>query len=354
MRSRLLVSVIGVPVILVVILWAPVMVLVVALALLSAIAAFELMRCVGVVDSPRKSCVLSNAAILGALCAVFVQYRYDEYYAALIVIYTLLIFAYAVYRAGEIKFQQIMAALFAMYAIPYAFSSFLRLHEMGVHRAYLLLPLLFLPGNDDSAPDSTGADISERAALYYRYTTDDSLQLRRLDESEVDNDAYIECVRTIETITNQLIMDEGELRSDGASGVNFYTLSDNGESLRIMEYYHEWTGDWHNWFTIHIDIDTMDIYYIYYSANVQSNGESYSGLAQEHLQEAGSVLLPELGFSTPASMDEGDDGVWSLQLGRPSGEELGYDVICNIYEDAAPSLLIDLRITLRTATSNQG
>lgn len=218
----------------------------------------------------------------------------------------------------------------------------------------LLLPLLFLPGNDDSVPDSTGADISERAALYYRYTTDDSLQLRRLDESEVDNDAYIECVRTIETITNQLIMDEGELRSDGASGVNFYTLSDNGESLRIMEYYHEWTGDWHNWFTIHIDIDTMDIYYIYYSANVQSNGGSYSGLAQEHLQEVGSVLLPELGFSTPASMDEGDDGVWFLQLGRPSGEELGYDVICNIYEDAAPSLLIDLRITLRTATSNQG
>ena len=51
----------------------------------------------------------------------------------------------------------------------------------------LLLPLLFLPGNDDSVPDSTGADISERAALYYRYTTDDSLQLRRLDESEVDN-----------------------------------------------------------------------------------------------------------------------------------------------------------------------
>src|SRR5699024_1220266 len=151
-----------------------------------------------------------------------------------------------------------------------------------------------------------------------------------------------------------LIMDEGELRSDGASGVNFYTLSDNGESLRIMEYYHEWTGDWHNWFTIHIDIDTMDIYYIYYSANVQSNGEGYSGLAPEHLQEAVSVLLPELGFSTSASMDEGDDGVWSLQLGRPSGEELGYDVICNIYEDAAPILLIDLRITLRTATSNQG
>lgn len=151
MRSRVLVSVIGVPIILVVILWAPVWVLAVALALLSAIAAFELMRCVGVVKSAGQSCVLSNTAILGALFAVFVQYQYDDLYAALIVAYTLLIFAYAVYRAGEIKFQQIMAALFAMYALPYAFASFLRLHEMGVHRAYLLLPLLFSFCSDTAA-----------------------------------------------------------------------------------------------------------------------------------------------------------------------------------------------------------
>ena len=151
MRSRVLVSVIGVPIILVVILWAPVWVLAVTLALLSAIAAFELMRCVGVVKSAGQSCVLSNTAILGALFAVFVQYQYDDLYAALIVAYTLLIFAYAVYRAGEIKFQQIMAALFAMYALPYAFASFLRLHEMGVHRAYLLLPLLFSFCSDTAA-----------------------------------------------------------------------------------------------------------------------------------------------------------------------------------------------------------
>ena len=151
MRSRVLGSVIGVPIILVVILWAPVWVLAVTLALLSAIAAFELMRCVGVVKSAGQSCVLSNTAILGALFAVFVQYQYDDLYAALIVAYTLLIFAYAVYRAGEIKFQQIMAALFAMYALPYAFASFLRLHEMGVHRAYLLLPLLFSFCSDTAA-----------------------------------------------------------------------------------------------------------------------------------------------------------------------------------------------------------
>ena len=51
MRSRVLVSVVGVPLILLVIFWAPVWVLVLALALLSAIAAFEIMRGVGVVRS---------------------------------------------------------------------------------------------------------------------------------------------------------------------------------------------------------------------------------------------------------------------------------------------------------------
>lgn len=143
MRSRVLVSVVGVPLILLVILWAPIQVMVIALALLSAIAAFELMRCVGVVKSLRESCVLSNVAILGALCTVFFLYKYEDYYATLVILYTLLIFAYAVYRAGAVKFQQIMAALFAMYAVPYAFAAFLRLHEIGLHRAYLLLPLLF-------------------------------------------------------------------------------------------------------------------------------------------------------------------------------------------------------------------
>ena len=96
MRSRVLVSVIGVPVILVVIFWAPVWVLAIALALLSAIAAFEMMRCVGVVRSFGESCVLSNAAVLGAFCAVWVQYQFDEFYTVLLVAYTLLIFAYAV------------------------------------------------------------------------------------------------------------------------------------------------------------------------------------------------------------------------------------------------------------------
>ena len=63
MKSRLLVSAIGVPLILLVILWAPIWVLALFLAALSGVAAWELMNCV----SAKRHGVLCTAAILGAL-----------------------------------------------------------------------------------------------------------------------------------------------------------------------------------------------------------------------------------------------------------------------------------------------
>ena len=66
MRSRVLVSVIGIPVILVTALWAPVWVMAVMLMLLAAIAAWELTHCVGV----AKGSPLQSMAILGAAYVV--------------------------------------------------------------------------------------------------------------------------------------------------------------------------------------------------------------------------------------------------------------------------------------------
>lgn len=52
---------------------------------------------------------------------------------------------------GEVKFQHIAAALLAVFAIPYAFSAFLRLDAAGYHRGFLLLPLIFSFGSDTFA-----------------------------------------------------------------------------------------------------------------------------------------------------------------------------------------------------------
>ena len=76
MRSRVLVSVVGVPLILLIIFWAPAWVLAAALALLSAIAAFELTRCV---DTAGEGRVLTGGAVLGALGAVWLQFQCEDW-----------------------------------------------------------------------------------------------------------------------------------------------------------------------------------------------------------------------------------------------------------------------------------
>ena len=147
MKSRILVSVIGVPLILVVVLWAPIWVMAAFLAALSAIAAWELMQCVGA----RAHKALCAIAISGAAFSVGFAYFKVYIYSELVVLYALLVFSYAVFRGGEVKFQQVMAALFAMFIVPYAFATFLRLSAAGVHRGFLLLPLLFSFGSDTFA-----------------------------------------------------------------------------------------------------------------------------------------------------------------------------------------------------------
>lgn len=147
MKSRILVAVIGVPLILIVVLWSPVSVLAAFLAALSAVAAWELMKCVGALEHK----LLCAAAVLCAAFSVATAYFTVYISGEVVVVYAMLVFSYAVFHGGSVKFQQVMAALFAMFIIPYAFSSFLRLNAAGFHRGVLLLPLLFSFGSDTFA-----------------------------------------------------------------------------------------------------------------------------------------------------------------------------------------------------------
>ena len=114
MKSRILVAVVGVPLILLVVLWAPTWVLAAFLAALSAVAAWELMKCVGA----GKYTLLIVATVVCAAFSVGFAYYKVYIYGELVVIYAMLVFSYSVFRGGEVKFQQVMAALFAMFIIP--------------------------------------------------------------------------------------------------------------------------------------------------------------------------------------------------------------------------------------------
>ncbi len=146
MKSRLLVAAVGIPLILWVMLWAPFVALNLTLALLSAIGAHELMKCINAHPHWRVAIALA-AGLTVALSAI----NGTQFYEILMVAYILCFFALAVIKAGEVKWQELATAVFCLVIIPYSFSAFLRLSDAGYHRAVLLLPLVFSFASDTGA-----------------------------------------------------------------------------------------------------------------------------------------------------------------------------------------------------------
>lgn len=144
MKSRILVAVVGVPILLYVVLWAPAEVMEVGLALLSAVAGYELMKCMGAGGAWRRAAAAAAAVYVLAVSVA------EEDVEALVVGYVIAFFLCAIIKAGEIPVQLVLGALFAAIAIPYAFTAFLRIHAAG-HRGYLLLPFIFSFASDTCA-----------------------------------------------------------------------------------------------------------------------------------------------------------------------------------------------------------
>ena len=138
MGQRVLVAVIGVPVLVYVVLWAPMVVMAAALCILSGVGAWELQQCVG--GGIRHG--WESLGVLFSVWAVWVFYKRPEHIAAFFVTAGILICACAIWEGGKMKFQQLSALLFGSIFLSYSFSSFLRLDALGLHRAYLLLPFI--------------------------------------------------------------------------------------------------------------------------------------------------------------------------------------------------------------------
>ena len=226
----------------------------------------------------------------------------------------------------------------------------------------LLLPLLFTGGEGQAPPSNPGEGMtaSERARLYSRYS-DGELSLQDLDASEVGSTELVNCTRIYNTIVDTLVMDEGDVRVEDAQGYNFYKLSDGVHELRFVEFYHQWTGDWSNWIRLRIDLDTLDVYQLYYSASVLRNAQLYENQAEGHVSSALQSILLALGFTgepsiveyTSAEIEaEGAEHGQRLEVESSTGEMYCYDIEnINIYEDAAPSILIDLELVLSQITA---
>lgn len=138
MKSRILVAVVGLPVLVYVVLWAPSAVMMAALCVLAGVGGMEMQQCVSGV---KRSELVGMSAVFPVFTVAW-YYERPEAIALLYLLEVAIFFGYAIRKGGEIRFQQTMAALFGGVFIGYSFSAFLRLEASGIHRAYLLLPFI--------------------------------------------------------------------------------------------------------------------------------------------------------------------------------------------------------------------
>ena len=134
MGSRILVAVIGVPILLYIVLWGPPQVLLGALMVLAGIGGRELYRCAG---GERDPFLAVAAVLIPGVTVVDARYL-----GVWFILSTLAVFSYAIAKGGAVRFSQIAAVLFGGIAIGYAFSSFLQIYASGISRGYLLLPFV--------------------------------------------------------------------------------------------------------------------------------------------------------------------------------------------------------------------
>ncbi len=147
MSSRILVAVVGIPLVILIVLWAPSQAICAALCALAALAGMELQQCV---SGEKGGVMVALSAVLPAFTILW-AFLTAQSPALLWTAEVMLLCAYAVSRDGAVKFERLAAALFSATAIAYSFASFLRMDAAGIARPYLLLPFVLSFSCDSGA-----------------------------------------------------------------------------------------------------------------------------------------------------------------------------------------------------------
>ena len=219
----------------------------------------------------------------------------------------------------------------------------------------LLVPALMLrdsgqpePTDDMTATEQPSESLSleQRAELYSRYV-DGELSKTALDSSALGNSALMNAMRLAGRLESAIVFDRGAERSVSSRGASLYRVSDGTHSIRFLEYFREWDGDWSNWLVIVVDVDTLDLYYCYYSAACEQNLSSYLMNDNMEVGELFRDIGSSIGMDEFSVFDSIEDSVpFTLDFTNSvSGEVRSYETRLHVYEDAA-SLLVDIRLEL--------
>lgn len=222
-----------------------------------------------------------------------------------------------------------------------------------------LLPLLFIPGGGPSGEEQPeGTDTrSLRAELFSRYFNGE-IERRSLEPTVDDREGVISCRTLANSILTGLCAD-GTLPQPSDAQISYFSVVDGGEQIRVMEFSQRWSGDWSNWFSIHIDLDTLEVYRAYISEQAVSNIGDYAisyptaaGTAGEWfalLGCSGGDAASDAEDPLPAETTDFSQSMeteFEIYYSAPEEAELRYRVYVKFYADEYPSMVRDLMFTL--------
>lgn len=140
MKSRLLVAAVGVPLLLVILLVCPKIVTVLAVSVLSAIGAREMLHTTGILPQER---MVGYSMIAAFLVPVWNYFGSPILIGAVgVVAFGLVLFAEALAAYPAVKFGGVCGALFAGLAIPMCLGSIARIQLMDQGRYLVLVPIM--------------------------------------------------------------------------------------------------------------------------------------------------------------------------------------------------------------------
>lgn len=206
-----------------------------------------------------------------------------------------------------------------------------------------LIPVHFL-NNDAVEKSDKQLRVSQRADLFDLYWREASggYDFSALD---LDNEAELSQSRQkIDGLLADMVMDEakGIVSSEGNE---FFELTDHeGKTMRIWHSWSEWSGEWKNWFDVYIDIDSLDIYYLYLSSECLVKPRSYvpEPFPYSDAMNAAGHWQSVCGYELIGVSWSGEPTETAASIYLFDNDAIHYGINC-IYH---PGILFDLRILI--------
>lgn len=200
-----------------------------------------------------------------------------------------------------------------------------------------LLPLAFA-----NSSDANSAVRGEKAAIFVKYMSKDKAVRYKVNQKPTYAQTKY-CESVFDEISSYCILDSAS-RKTLSEGVEFISLSHEGDELEICRMWQQDQGDWTNWIDVYFDAYTGDIFYLYVSSVCVYNNQKYHSALEGDLdcRSIASALSKESGYELKVLSWSGKSEDTATAYTALDGEALIWNINCNYH----PTSILDIKISV--------